>query len=198
MSSQEILKITARVPQITPERIAQGDIFSNIEIIEDIEVKGNKLIVNKIRFPYVVCLNQECDLENDYNAALNDQKKDCRLLHLAIAPAFNFEQFLSGNHWGGIYDPNNGINRNKTNGKAIIDNQNPRFHYIKFPEVDKPELIIDFKHFFTINRNLLYSNLNKRIYSLDGLFRENLSQRFCNYVSRIGLPVIQINEKTTP
>lgn len=198
MSSQEILKITARVPQITPERIAQGDIFSNIEIIEDIEVKGNKLIVNKIRFPYVVCLNQECDLENDYNAALNDQKKDCRLLHLAIAPAFNFEQFLSGNHWGGIYDPNNGIKRNRTNGKAIIDNQNPRFHYIKFPEVDKPELIIDFKHFFTINRNLLYSNLNKRIYSLDGLFRENLSQRFCNYVSRIGLPVIQINEKTTP
>lgn len=194
MNSQKVLKISARVPKKSPDRISQGDIFSNIEIIEGLEIKGNKLIVNKVCFPYVVCLNQECDLENDYNSAINQEKKDCRLMHLAIAPAFNFEQFLSGKHWGELYDSNEGIKRSKSNGKAIIDNQNPRYHYLKFPEVDKPELIVDFKHFFTVNRDSLYKQIDKRLYSLDNLFREKLSQRFCNYVSRIGLPVEIIDE----
>lgn len=76
-----------------------------------------------------------------------------------------------------------------------MDNQNPRYHYLKFKEDDKPELIVDFKHFFTVNRDFLYKQLNKRLYSLDDLFRENLSLRFCNYVSRIGLPVEIIEEK---
>lgn len=191
MNSPKILKISARVPKKTPERISQGDIFSNIEIIEKIEVKGNKLIVNKISFPYVVCLNQECDLENDFKET---QNRDRKLLHLAIAPAFNFEQYLSGTHWGCIYEQNQGGKRKDTAIKAIMDNQNPRYHYLKFPEKDKPELIVDFKHFFTINRDSLYEQLNKRLFSLDYLFRENLSQRFCNYVSRIGLPVERIDE----
>lgn len=192
MSSQKVLKISARVPKKTPERISQGDIFSNIEIIENIEVKESKLIINKISFPYVVCLNQECDLENDF---FETQNRDRKLLHLAIAPAFNFEQFLSGTHWGGIYSQNQGYKRKDTAAKAIMDNQNPRYHYLKFKEDDKPELIVDFKHFFTVNRDFLYKQLNKRLYSLDELFRENLSLRFCNYVSRIGLPVEIIEEK---
>lgn len=193
MSSQKILKISARVPKETLERISQGDIFSNIEIIENIEVRKSRLIVNKICFPYVVCLNQECDLENDYFETKN---RDRKLLHLAIAPAFNFEQFLSGTHWGGIYAQNQGCKRKDTATKAIMDNQNPRYHYLKFLEDDKPELIVDFKHFFTVNRDFLYNQLHKRLYSLDSLFRESLSQRFCNYVSRIGLPVERIDDNT--
>ena len=42
MNSQKVLKISARVPKKSPDRISQGDIFSNIEIIEGLEVKGNK------------------------------------------------------------------------------------------------------------------------------------------------------------
>ena len=186
MKSQETLKISARVPKKAPERISQGDIFSNIEIIENLEVKGNKLIVNKIGFPFVVCLNQECDLQSDY---IETKNRDRKLLHLAIAPAFNFEQFLSGSHWGDIFDQGQGGKRKDTAIKAIMDNQTPRYHYLKFPEEDKPELIVDFKHFFTVNRDFLYKQLDKRLFSLDDLFRESLSQRFCNYVSRIGLPV---------
>lgn len=88
---EDCLPVKSSVP------FSQGDIFSNIEIIENIEVKESKLIINKICFPFVVCLNQECDLENDYFETNN---RDRKLLHLAIAPAFNFEQFLSGTHWG--------------------------------------------------------------------------------------------------
>ena len=69
-----------------------------------------------------------------------------------------------------------------------MDNEIPRFHYLKFAENNMPELIVDFKHFFTINREVIYQNIDKRLCSLDNLFKEKLSQRFSNFISRIGLP----------
>ena len=196
MNSQ---KISVRRSKIILDRICQCDIFKNIDIIENINIKDSKLIINKIVFPYVICLNQECDLENDYKENSNhnniEQLKDKCFLHIAIAPLFIFDQFLEGKHWGEILT-SNPIPKGKkgnigTKIKSIIDNEVPRYHYLNFPnsETELPkELIIDFKHFFTINRNFLYKNINKRVCSIDDLFREKISQRFSNYISRIGLP----------
>lgn len=189
MSSQRILKISARKTKKIEDRICQGDIFKDIEIIENFRVEGSKVAVDKISFPYVVCLNQECDLERDFENQMN-HKKDNSLLHLAIAPVFNFDQFLNGTHWGDIFINNKTSKRKDTKIKLIMDNEMPRFHYLNFPDSDSmPELIIDFKHFFTINRNMLYSKIDSRVCSLDDLFKERLSQRFSNFISRIGLPV---------
>lgn len=179
------MKISARKTNRNNPRICQGDIFTDIEIIESFNVKGTQIQLDKISFPYVICLNQECDLENDFNCHSN---KDNKLLHIAIAPAFNFEDFLSGSHWAGIFDVNSTAKRADTKTKLIMDNEIPRFHYLNFSETNMPELIVDFKHFFTINRNVLYSKLDKRLCSLDDLFKEKLSQRFSNFISRIGLP----------
>ena len=169
------------------ERIGQGDIFQNITIIENLQIVGSRILYDKITFPYIVCLNQECDLENDFNNK-GIRNKDTSLLHLAIAPAFLFEEFLIGKHWGEIFPSCATGKRDDTRGKAIRDNEVSRFHYLKFLEPGLPELIIDFKHFFTINRDVLYSNISKRICSLDYLYREKISQRFSYYLSRIGLP----------
>ena len=179
------MKISAKKTSKSNLRICQGDIFTEIDIIESFDVKGSKIKIDRISFPYVVCLNQECDLENDYNSPAD---KDSRLLHIAIAPAFNFEDFLSGNHWAGIFDLNTTSKRKDTKSKLIMDNEIPRFHYLNFAESNMPELIVDFKHFFTINRDVLYEKLDKRLCSLDDLFKEKLSQRFSNFISRIGLP----------
>lgn len=180
-------KISARKAQKNPERVAQGDIFQDIEIIEKIDVHKSIVRVQKISFPYVVCINQECDLENDFNK--NEQKLcDKNLIHIAIAPAFIFEQYLNGSHWGEIFPKNGGQKRTDTTIKKIIDNEIPRYHYLKFPEVEMPELIIDFKHFFSVNREIIYGQLSRRLCSLDNLFREKINQRFSYYISRIGLP----------
>lgn len=172
---------------MTLGRIAQGDIFQDIQIVEDFGVEKSIVSVKKIYFPYVVCLNQECDLETDFKnqtASLGDNS----LLHVAIAPAFIFEQFLAGTHWGVIFTNNTPQKRKDTSVKKIIDNEIPRYHYLRFPDPDLPELIIDFKHFFTINRNEIYKQIDKRLCSLDDLFKEKINQRFSYYVSRIGLP----------
>ena len=188
MNSPQLLKISAKkIQQTNQNKIFQCDIFENIEIIESFEIDGSKLNVKKIIFPFVICLNQSCDLENDFNSDPS-RNKSSKLLHLAVAPVFLFEKFLIGEHWGEIFDNGSSINRTRTEGKSIMNNEVPRYHYLKFPDSDMPELIIDFKHFFSINRNFLYKHVGKKYCSLDDLFRENISQRFSNYISRIGLP----------
>lgn len=169
------------------ERLSQGDIFQDIEILEHIEFDKSIMTVKKILFPFVVCLNQECDLESDFMTN-NAMLRNNNLLHIAVAPAFIFEQFLGGTHWGGIFEPDKPQKRKNTLIRKIIDNEIPRFHYLKFPDKDIPELIIDFKHFFTISRTVIYSQIDKRLCSLDGLFREKINQRFSYFISRIGLP----------
>lgn len=181
------MKISAKKIKVSQARIRQGDVFQDIEIIENITTAKSIVSVKKISFPFVVCLNQECDLENDSNddkANLSDKS----LLHLAIAPAFIFEQFLNGSHWGEIFSNNRPQRRKDTIIKKIVDNEIPRYHYLNFADPDMPELIIDFKHFFSINREVIYSQMGKRLCSFDDLFREKINQRFSYYISRIGLP----------
>ena len=185
--SPVLYKISARKTKTTKKRIAQGDIFEDIEVIESIEVIKSIVKVKKIEFPFVVCLNQECDLEKDFK---NKGQTLCNnnLLHIGIAPAFIYEQFLNGSHWGEIFDSSSSQKDGDTIIKKIKDNEIPRYHYLKFSDANMPELVIDFKHFFTINRDFLYSQLGKRMCSMDDLFKEKINQRFSYYISRIGLP----------
>lgn len=184
---QVYLKISAKKIQEKLIRVSQGDIFQDIEITENIHTDKSIVRVRKIVFPFVVCLNQECDLESDFR----DNGKlfcDNNLLHIAIAPAFIFEQFLSGTHWGKIFSNNSPQKRSDTAVRKITDNEIPRYHYLKFPDSEMPELIIDFKHFFTIDRNQLYAQIDNRLCSLEQLFKEKINQRFSYFISRIGLP----------
>lgn len=56
-------------------------------------------------------------------------------------------------------------------------------------ELGVPEFVIDFKHFFTVPVDVVYKQ-RKTIYiaTIGELYREELSQRFANFLSRIGLP----------
>jgi hypothetical protein len=186
MSLPQPIKVSAKKIKKSSLRICQGDIFTNIEIIESLNINGDKIRCEKLFFPYVICLNQECDLETDFNNI--SKNKDSKLLHLAIAPAFIFEDFLAGIHWANIFDSNTTSKRSDTKIQMIVDNEIPRYHYINFNEPNMPELVIDFKHFFTINKKFLYDKLDQRLCSLDDLFKEKISQRFSYFISRIGLP----------
>lgn len=179
----------SRAPQL--KRISQCDLFQDIEIIESVNQDNDRLYVKRITFPYVICLNQDCDLSRDYMDFSSEPPKndDCRLLHLIVAPVFIFEEFLNGTHWDKIFSPRNKQKKSDTAVKKIINNEDPRYHFLHFPDEDRlPDFIVDFKHFFTISNRVLYLNLSKRICSIDELYREKISQRFAYYFSRIGLP----------
>ena len=183
-------EITARVKQ-SLDRISQCDVFHDITIVENIKIQGDEMELKTITFPYVICLNQDCDLNSDKLDKDNNPKgnKNCRLLHLIVAPLFNFSSFIEGKHWGDIFDASPPINIKRTQGEKIRKNEDPRYHYLHFNDESKfPDMVIDFKHFFTISTEQMYENLSNRVFSIEELYREKICQRFAFFQSRIGLP----------
>lgn len=181
--------ITAKI-QKPIERISQCDIFKDVDVVEYVKETEGKVIVSTLHFPMVICLNQDCDLNSDFRDKQEEHSnKNCRLLHLIVAPIFNFDEFLKGEHWGDLFMVAPHMKRKDTAVKKIMNNDDPRFHFLHFDESQNlPDYVIDFKHFFTISTDYLYLNIDKRLFSLADLYREKITQRFAFFQSRIGLP----------
>lgn len=164
--------------------------FHDIDVVESIYNRGKNIEVKQIHFPMVICLNQDCDLNSDERDKEKEgSNRNCRLLHLVVAPVFNFNSFLNGMHWGDIFDVEKKQRLTDTSTRKIMNNEDPRYHYLCFDnECGLPEMIVDFKHFFTVSTDYLYKNLDKRVRAIDALYREKISQRFAYFISRIGLP----------
>lgn len=191
-----------RVDQGLPERVSQGDIFRDIEVIDRIIEQKGEVHISYIKFPYVVVLTQDCDLQQDmlFRKKLSDiddnlSKKsvpsnDKMLFSAIVAPLYNEEHFFLGNHLEQLNMKMQEIKKTKTPGKDIMNNSNPRYHYLKFDsDVTVVDSVIDFKHYFTVNLDYLTEQIGKnRVASISELYRENISHRFAFFLSRIGLP----------
>ena len=82
-------QISAKIKKTEGNRINQCDIFHDIDIVECITEGADGVSVSYIRFPLMICLNQDCDLNSDERDKLKENSnKDCRLLHLIVAPLF--------------------------------------------------------------------------------------------------------------
>lgn len=177
------------------QRINQGDIFKNITHIETWEESNNELIISRIHYPYVVILSQDCDLEVDA-LVRSKTKNDKALLSVLVAPLYNFDQFLCGEHLQDLEIDARAINKENKNGKptteikTLMQNEIPRYHVLDFPkEAQFVRSVVDFKHYFSVSVEYLQKTRDKNLeYLLPFLHRERLCQRFANYLSRIGLP----------
>lgn len=182
-----------KISKVQRNRVCQGDIFRRIEMIEYIVEKGGSLEISKITFPLVVVLTQDCDLEQDHRvrwARPPKSSQDKCLISVLVAPLYNVEHVYSGEHLSQLGLTMEPINRNKTPGNFLRNNERPRFHYLSFPaNFPIVDSVVDFKHYFGVNIKMLRS-LKKInfVCRLQKLYREDLSQRFSSYLSRIGLP----------
>ncbi len=174
---------------IEDDRLYQGDILKDLSFVTGAPEKEEDKELIYLR--YAIILSQDCDLERDFNdRESNVMDRDKYLRSLLVCPAFDLETFSQGKHLGDDW-----LIKTKNTGDIEKIKQNDslkRYHFLlaeKDPLV--PELVLDFKHFFTLPRDFLYKQ-KKEIYvaSLNEIFREELSQRFSNYLSRIGLPEI--------
>lgn len=189
-------EVITKTYQETNKVINQCDIFRNLEFIEYVKELGNTIEVSKIVFPLSIVLTQACDLQQDYNARKrnaegNSASQDKFLISVIVAPIYNFEEFRQGTHLeqlGLSMEPKG--RREKSLCSNIIKNENKRYHYLNFSlDVELVESVIDFKHYFTVNANLLNQLYDTNyVCSIDSLYRELILQRFSNFLSRIGLP----------
>lgn len=173
------------------DRIRQGDIFSNLEF-RFVNEDGS---TGSVAFPFWIVLTQDCDLEQDHNARkrLEDdedtgQKSQDKLIQTVLAcPAFVAEQLREGTHMADL-----GWTMERWSSepwKQIMRNNNARFHILpQTEEFSLPNLVIDFKRFFTLPIEYTNLNMGSRVAMVDDLFREAVSQRFAYYLSRVALP----------
>lgn len=176
--------------------INQCDLFKDVEYIEYVKEEDNTIVVSKVVFPLAIVLTQACDLQQDFtarkkNREMNAGNQDKYLISVIVAPVYGFEDFRLGTHLeqlGLTMEPKG--RRTKSLCDNIIKNENKRYHYLRFSdEIDIVESVIDFKHYFTVTVNYLCNIYkNQYICSIDSLFREFISQRFSNFLARIGLP----------
>jgi len=170
-------------------RISQGDVFRDVECIEYAVEKRGVIEVSKIIFPLVIVLTQDCDLEQD-SGNRGRATQNTKLLSVLVAPLYNAEHVFLGEHLTNLGLKMEAINKKKTPGQSLMQNERPRYHYIEFPSgVPLVASIADFKHYFSVHVSYL-ENVRKTnfICRLSDLFREDVSQRFAAYLARIGLP----------
>ena len=175
-------------------RVCQGDVFRSIECIETVTEKNGALEMSRIVFPLVLVLTQDCDLKQDYRVRWSRKKKpatqDKALVSVLVAPLYNAEHIYLGQHLSDLGLKMQSIKKNGSPGNNLRRNQSPRYHYLAFPEgVPIVPSVVDFKHYFSVH--VEYLKRRKRshfVCQLADLYREDVSQRFASFLSRIGLP----------
>jgi hypothetical protein len=183
-------------------RLCQGDLFQSLVL--GVAVEGNSGFgVQELTFPYVVLISQDCDLQQEHDArkkweealATGIYKPDDPPLfpafqpNVLLLPAFLEELVRSGEHLKPIY----GIKTSTVNstlwGKIKI-NGDERYHVLAADsDRNLPLLVIDFKTYLSVPKESFAPRARKTYRAtLNELFREDLTQRFAHYMSRIALP----------
>jgi len=183
------------------DRVYQGDILRDFEYQEWVFIEEKKIKIQKRIVPYSLVLTQDCDLEWDFNNHKENEKvqdesdqeeinQDKFLQSILVCPAYPAEKVRLGTHLEELNLTMVYLNGARWN--LVKTNQNSRYHFLDNSSVMQiPDLVIDFKHYYSIPRNILYKEIkNHYIGSMNELFREGLSQRFAFYLSRIGLPLL--------
>jgi hypothetical protein len=187
--------------------ISQGDIFKDVKYIYNFLDYPEHVDITEIIFPYVIILNQACDMLGMYELRKNNASSTKQMSSVLVAPIFEKESVQSGSYitnlvkhtakvnWSATYDINKlsvekGFNGNEF--KIIKSDFHYRYHLLTFPESfkDIPTSIIDFKQYFTVDINYLYENIDSRICSLRHIFKEQVTRKFSNFLSRVAIPEI--------
>ena len=173
--------------------LKQGEIVSNLPQFvltpdsfnskQDLEAK-----IFKRTHPWAIVLTQDCDLEGDFR----ERKKDKPRSHKLI-PSVLFCEVRTSQE---LFSPPN-LENPKTLGRVKI-NKDERYQLLQRIPAEKDaaaeglqELGIDFKRYFTVPTDELYSRFGqdtKRRCFLNPPYSQHLISRFFYFQSRIGLP----------
>lgn len=189
-------KIKKNYEKHSNKRVCQGDIFRDF----DFNIVDEKKDVFKIFYKYIVVISQDCDLKfgakKSKKVISNEEKTENQYLpNILFTPAFTETQIREGIHLKDIYNIVQ-TRKNSSQWTEIKNNNNDRYHYLpSFSDYQIPELIIDFKNYYSLSPYFFFKKFGSSYLStVNELFREKLSQRFSNYLCRIGTPVIRESE----
>jgi len=165
-----------------PDNITQGAILKDF-IIFSMNEDG---AIKEIKLPYCVIISQACDIKQSSNG-------NAFLPNIMILPLYILEVFKEGNHLKkcGYEDVGQRIFKEGRESEKLKGNEEfPRYFFLSKEEgLLEHDVVADFKHYYTIPKSLVINQFSVQyVATINYLHRELLSQRFCNYLGRIGLP----------
>lgn len=174
-------------------RVCQGDILRDFSF--RIVDKNNK--VNEIFLPYLIIITQDCDLEQGhiFDSVNESDNFNQFLPNILCLYAFPADIARDGNHLKEFSIHSDKINSDRW--RIIRRNGNERYHFLNENlDMQIPDLLIDFKLYSSVPSNTIVAKYRENyLATVNELYREDLSQRFSNYLSRIALPVIEESTK---
>ena len=186
-----------KIDSLSRDRVFQWDIYRDINIFywTDIWPSWIPNAFTVVEQKYIIIVSQDCDLESDNRCRKlirhNPNSSNDKIISNFLAiPWHLLWSFCQWTHIAWLTrNPNDIIDSSKK--KKIKDNNEyERYHYLKeCREHCLPELVFDFKHYFTIPSDYFYKNfMRKYVCSLNEIYRERFSQRYTQYLWRIWLP----------
>lgn len=164
-----------------PGEYRQGEIISSVTQYTYNSAEGS---VDAKLHTYVIIASQDCDLLQDFNARSESKVSDLNsVLCYEAHPATDARGNIAGSDiW-----------------KRIIQNKDERYQLLQSISTEEdclkqglPDLIIDFKRFFSItiddlDRQVAAGEAIRRT-SLESPYREHFQSRAAYYLQRVGLP----------
>ena len=175
--------------------LRQGEILS--DVLQAVPAPGTlsgSAAISIKKHPLCVVISQDCDLEQDYRAR---ETQPTELQGKSDAPS---DKLLPNVLLCEVHEAATVLARilGKDIKKRINQNKDERYQYLQQIGAAQdvlgsgiPALIIDFKRYFTVPTDDLYSQLranSKRRTVLAPQYVEHLSSRFAYYLSRVALP----------
>jgi len=172
--------------------LRQGEILSNVvQIQSDVSTIGQDSvgIIRSVQ-AFAIILTQDCDLEQDHRIRFSDIPNPVKMISNVLLCEVTTAQ--------------DSINLLKekvqsSTWRRIVQNNDQRYHFLESvrPGCDHayegiPELVIDFKRYFSLPVAELYRRIEIqgtiRRTLMVSPYMEQVCRRFANYLSRIALP----------
>ena len=177
-----------------PGEIQQTAILRDVELPDVRFRAGQRVEVAFASWPWLLVLNQDCDLLLDRLAREgkpsveggNAVKKDKLLRTILLCPAFSEVHVLSGTY---VEDATQWSHKE---APVILENRHERYHVLPAEEPVGEPLVLDFKLILAVHPEYLQRWVDEHPQSVIAVllppYRDRLMQRFLNYFGRIALP----------
>lgn len=176
--------------------LQQGELLSLVvhQSLNVERLRESDLVIDEIRHAFAIVASQSCDLEWDHDARRpgGTGEPDKLLPNILLCPAFTAVEVKGRKNLKGD------LVNNSTIWSTIRKNKDERYHFFEaVPSYEDaaqeglPELVVDFKRYFSIATDELYWKLTqeaKRRSRLKAPYLEHFATRFFQFQSRVATP----------
>jgi hypothetical protein len=178
----------------TESPLQQGEVLAVVvhQFLDVDRLRESDLVINETRHSFVIVASQSCDLEWDHDARRRGGEPDKLLPHIMLCEAFRAQEVKDRKNLKGE------VINNSTLWSPIKKNKDERYHFFQaVPAYEDaageglPELVVDFKRYFSMPTAELYWKLTqeaKRRTRLRAPYLEHFATRLFQYQARVATP----------